>query len=367
MRVLVLGGLGNFGARICRSLSHDQNLEVFAASRNALDSNRQSDRQVIRRVRIDIASPGFRHQLAELKPNIVIHCAGPFQHQDYRVAEACCDIGAHYIDISDGRQFVSCFAANLNDKAKAAGICAISGASTVPALSSAVVDSLAKQFSCVDEISIAIAPGQQAPRGVATIEAVFSYAGKPFQRLYDGVWSFSHGWQDLRKVRFLGLGARWAAACDVPDLELLPARYPTAKTIEFRAALELKIQHVALWIAAAMRRTGIPLPLDRYASTLDKAAKLFLDRHGSDLGGMMVKLSGIRLDGTRGYYTWHLTAPDKNGPEIPCMAALLLTRKLADNRLDAQGAFPCVGLLKVDEFEPEFRLWGITTEIEEGD
>jgi len=62
---------------------------------------------------------------------------------------------------------------------------------------------------------------------------------------------------------------------------------------------------------------------------------------------------------------WHLTADANHGPEIPCMAAILLTRKLARGELSARGAFPCMGFLKLSDFEPEFVRWGITTVVEE--
>ena len=64
----------------------------------------------------------------------------------------------------------------------------MSGASTVPALSSAVVDSLAERFRRITEIQISIAPGQRAPRGAATMAAVFSYAGRSFKWLREGDW-----------------------------------------------------------------------------------------------------------------------------------------------------------------------------------
>src|SRR5204863_167445 len=130
------------------------------------------------------------------------------------------------------------FASSLDAHAKAAGVLAFSGASTLPALSVAVIDSLAARFDHLSDVSIAIAPGQRAPRGAATLAGVLSYAGKPFTWLSGGTWREVWGWQELRRLRFAGLGTRWAAACDVPDLALLPLRYPTLRTAEFRAALE---------------------------------------------------------------------------------------------------------------------------------
>jgi hypothetical protein len=62
---------------------------------------------------------------------------------------------------------------------------------------------------------------------------------------------------------------------------------------------------------------------------------------------------------------WHITAGSNHGPEIPAMAAILLTRKLARGEITEQGAYPCMGLLALSDFEPEFRRWGMTTMIEE--
>jgi hypothetical protein len=47
------------------------------------------------------------------------------------------------------------------------------------------------------------------------------------------------------------------------------------------------------------------------------------------------------------------------------MAAILLTRKLALGQIIERGAFPCMGLLALSDFEPEFRRWGMTIVIEE--
>jgi saccharopine dehydrogenase-like NADP-dependent oxidoreductase len=365
-RILVIGGLGNFGARVCKRLQLGEQFDVIAASRSCASDalHTFATGHVVRTQRLDIDAPDLAQRLAGIAPALVIHCAGPFQCQDYRVALACCAVGAHYIDIADGRAYVTDFPAALNQQAQAAGICAISGASTVPALSSAVVDRLAESFSRLDEIDIAIAPGQQAPRGVATIQAVFGYAGEPFQRLKNGVWGAVHGWQDLRRLHFHGLGSRVAAACDVPDLALFPARYPGVQTVEFRAALELSVQHRALWCVAALRRLGIALPITRWAEALNTFSTRFLDRFGNDNGGMRVALRGLNAEGQPSGKTWHLTAPDSHGPETPTLAAVLLAYKLLGDNPLPSGAVTATGLLTLEAFEPEFQRWDFTTLVE---
>ncbi|WAH56250.1 saccharopine dehydrogenase [Pseudomonas silvicola] len=367
MRVIIIGGLGNFGARICRRLALEPGLELIATGRKPISGSECfGPASQITTAALDIDSPDLQARLAQLRPHLVIHCAGPYQGQDYRVALAACAVHAHYLDLSDGRDFVADFSQQVDAAARAAGVLAVTGASTLPGLSSAVVDQMTTGWTRLDTVEVAIAPGQQAPRGEATIKAVFGYAGQGFKRWQAGRWATVHGWQDLRRFSFAELGSRWGAACDVPDLALFPERYPGVQRVSFHAALELRIQHLGLWLVAALRRVGLPLPVARHAGRLNRLANVLLDRFGSDLGGMRVRVKGQQADGRPADRTWHLTAPDGNGPEIPCMATVLLACKLARGQVQQTGAVPCMGLLTLSEFAPEFARWGFVERVSDG-
>jgi hypothetical protein len=80
---------------------------------------------------------------------------------------------------------------------------------------------------------------------------------------------------------------------------------------------------------------------------------------------MIVSAAGIRDDGSSGRATWQLIAGSNHGPEIPCMAAILMAHKIARGGVSARGAFPCMGFLSLDEYEPEFARWDMTSVIEE--
>jgi Saccharopine dehydrogenase NADP binding domain len=357
-RVVVVGGFGNFGARICRRLALESGIDVVATGRQARDQAQGG----VHAEHLDMESSSFASDLAALRPGIVIHCAGPFQGQGYEVAAATLDCGAHYLDLADGRAFVARFAVALDERARAVGRAAITGASTLPALSSAVIDHLKPAFTRLESIEMAIAPGQHAPRGNATMAAVLGYAGEAFPWWINGEWQTVYGWQELVGMHF-PFGTRWAAACDVPDLELFPEHYPGVKTVTFRAALEVPVQHFALWGLAGLRRLGVPLPLSRWAPGINRMGH-WLDRFGGDCGGMRVDVIGENSVGRRERRTWQLTARGNHGPEIPCMAAVLLTRKLAHGEPVPTGARPCMGMLELAEFESEFRRWDITTQVE---
>ena len=359
MRVVALGGAGNFGARIVRALRQDTGIELISAGRSA---RRVARAEQVATAVLDVTAPDFAQRLAALAPGLVIHCVGPFQGQDYRVAQAALGAGAHYLDLADGRDFVANFASSNDRAARTAGRCAISGASTLPALSGAVLDTLCADLQPLD-IDICIAPGQRAPRGAATLDAVLSYLGRPVQVWEKGAWRQRTGWMDLRRVP-LEFATRWAASCDVPDLALLPRRYPLLRSARFHAALEFGIEHFALWLLAALRSTGLPLPVARWAVALNGMAG-WLDGLGGEWGGMRVSVLGRHADGRQLRRTWLLTAPATDGPEIPCMAAILLARRMAAGKVPDPGARACTGLLELHEFAPLFAQWKMRTRIEE--
>lgn len=102
MRVIVLGGAGNFGARIARALCGDPTIDLLVAGRRLVSVPGAED---VPSAVLDIGAPDFARRLRALSPELVIHCVGPFQGQGqgYGVAKAALAAGAHYLDLADGR------------------------------------------------------------------------------------------------------------------------------------------------------------------------------------------------------------------------------------------------------------------------
>ena len=367
MRVVVLGGYGNFGARICRGLAGNAGIELVVAGRDGARAAAFAGTlgTSIRAVALDVCALEFSQRLSALEPDVVIHTAGPFQGQGYDVARAIAECRAHYIDLADGRRFVCDFSDALDASFKAAGRTAFSGASTLPALSSAVVDHLRGRFSELSSIESCIAPGQRAPRGKATLAAVLSYCGEAIQVWQGGRWTSETGWSNPTPIRFANLKPRLGALCDVPDLELFAQRYPGVNNVMFRAALEVELTQRAFALIAWARRRRLIPHASQLAPLLDRTGT-WLDRFGSGLGGMMIRLEGLSLQRKPLRLEWHLTVDKNHGPEIPCIPAILLARKLARGDTFAPGAQTSAGSLRLHEFEPEFARWGIETQVIEG-
>ncbi|RNF84244.1 saccharopine dehydrogenase family protein [Montanilutibacter psychrotolerans] len=353
-RILVLGGYGQFGQRIVAALARDADLLLLVSGRHVDAAQRLVDRLAdgalagLQAVAIDLGAPDFADRLAALAPHLVIHTAGPFQGSDYRVARACLACGAHYVDLADGREFVRGIDA-LDAAAQAAWRWVIAGASSVPGLSTAVVEHLLPQFSRLDSIEAAISPGNRTDRGLATTRAILGYVGQPYRLLRDGRWTSVHGWQSLRRLRVRGAGTRWLARCEVPDLDVLSARYPQLRDCDFRAGLELRRMHWGLWLASWAVRARLLRSLAPFAERLLAISQRWINA-GSDTGVMAIELRGLDLAGRPLRLQWTLLAHDGDGPQVPATAAVILARKLARGALPGGGARACVDLFTLDEF-----------------
>lgn len=349
--VMVLGGYGFFGQRICEALVHTTNIRLLIAGRDEVRARILAlslGLPLENGIRLDASASNLSDLFAQLCVDTVIHTAGPFQGQDYAVAGAAINAGANYIDLADGRDFVAGIEL-LNDIAVKRGVTVTSGASSLPALSSAVVDRLCKRFSRLDSITHGIGSGARAP-GLATVTGIFSYCGKPFSRLIDGQWQSTYGWLDLKRYPFpKPVGSRLLGSCDVPDLVLFPKRYPGVKTVTFHAGFASKLGHLGVWAAAQLVRWGLMKSLLPLVQPLHVISQL-LEPWISDKGAMFVSLKGLGLDGSPLELVWHLVAAQNHGPHIPCGAAIGLALKLVNGESLPKGAMPCMGLLTVEEY-----------------
>jgi len=349
-RVLIIGGYGNFGSYIARSLATDSNIslliagrsqaraDAFAASLNALNPASGCA--------VDIAGD-IERRLRDVRADIVIHTTGPFQAQDHRVARGAIAAGAHYLDLSDARDFVATIS-ELDGAAKDAGVAVIAGASSVPCLTAAIIDRYRPRFARLTSATYGIAAAQATNRGLGTAAAILSYVGKPFTILSAGRRKRVFGWQGTRAVRYPELGVRLFGYCDIPDLALFPQRYPELRDLEFVAGSEVRLLHVGTWLLSWAVRLGFVKSLSTHAETLLKLSFLF-DPFGSGKSGFHMFLRGTDHGGHPAEIRVFMIARQVHGPNIPCVPAIILARRIAGGERVAPGARPCLDLISLDE------------------
>ena len=300
--------------------------------------------------------------LADLCCDVVIDAAGPFQTSHTWVIQAAIDASMRYFDLTEGRDFVRGIT-KFDAQSQAKNIAVIAGASSIPALSHAVIDALTQNWQRYDQISMGIFPGNSAPRGLSVVQSILSYVGKPVRVFRQGTWQSVTGWGLTHRIIVPLVGKRWASVCDTPDQDLLVTRYHPTTSAEFYAGLELSILHVGLWLLSWPVRWGWLHSLLPYAKSMLWVAKELLP-FGSDQGGMTIAITGLDAARQPRHFVWGLTADANRGPYVPTLAALILVRQLRDGKLTFRGASPCVGLISLSEFEREFKRLGLVTSID---
>lgn len=349
IRVLILGGYGNFGSYVARALAGDPAIALVIAGRDrakadrfaaGLDAANPASGTVV-----DIGDPAAA--IAAVAPDLVIHTVGPFQSQDYRVARAAIAAGAHYCDLADARGFV-CGIEALDRNAREAGVAVIAGASSVPCLTAAYLDEAAGVMR-PERVDYGISAAQQTNRGLGTASAILSYVGRPFTMLRDGAMRPVFGWQGLHSERYPDLGRRWFGYCDIPDLDLFPRRYPSLRTMRFSAGHEIAALHFGTWLLSWGVRLRLLPRLDRWADALLRASFLF-DPLGSGRSGFHMTIEGTDAAGHRVVRRHWMIARQGHGPNIPCMPAILIARRLARGVAIAAGARPCLDMITLSEY-----------------
>lgn len=360
--VLVLGGQGVFGARIVRQLARDPGIAVIVASREARTQTTQDGARV-EGMAVDVTAPGGIDRLLEQRPAVLVDTVGPFQSRDLELPRRCAEAGIHYIDIADDRARVAGIG-QLDSLARSKDVLIVSGASTVPAISTAMVEALVSEPAEIVGIDVGISPGNRAPRGLATVRAILSYCGREIPAITGAAPEF--GWGGLTRFDYpQPVGPRWMSHVDTPERALWAQRFPALEQASVRAGLELGILHLGLSLLSRGVRAGVLPGLDRFAGPmLWFAARL--EYLGTDTGAMHVRIERRDARGTRSLFTGMLIAERADGPQIPATPAVVIAKKLLglDGHvpLAARGAMPCIGMLTLGELMQELRGYAIRYE-----
>lgn len=368
-RVLVVGAGGVFGSRLCEGLLRN-GFEVVVAGRDRARAEAVA-------ARLGAAFPEGRIEAAvldtatltagDLKATgaaIVADAAGPFQGAEPATARAAVAAGLSYVDLADGRDFVAAFPA-LDAAARAAGVVALTGCSSTPALSNAVLDQLTRGWREVVVLEAAISPGARAPRGLSVMRAILSWLGRPVRVFDAGGWTTRRGWSGLYRRDFGVAGRRWVSLCETPDLDLFAERFRPRERALFLAGLEPWPAHLQAWTLAVLVRTFRfdPAPLAKGLVAMSGWASVT----GPDRGAMRVEAYGVDGEGRAARAVWRLMAEPGEGPVTPSLPALAAIKAIAAGRV-APGARACVGGLSLEDILAEMAPHGLATEtlIERG-
>ena len=370
MKLLIVGGYGTFGGRIVQLLENEPRLTLIVAGRSLAKAQAWCSSRGAIAARLVAAvfdrDGDLAAQLAALGPDTLVDASGPFQAYGegrYRLIEACIGRGVNYLDLADGSEFVAGVPA-FDAAAKQAGLFVLSGVSSFPVLTAAVVRRLSSDMTRVEAIRGGIAPSPYAGVGENVIRAIAGYAGQPVTLVRDGGKAQGHPLTEQMHYTIappgrVPLNDTLFSLVDVPDLRALAELWPQAKTIWMGAGPVPEVLHRALIGLAWLVRLRLVGSLSPIAPLMYWATNPL--RWGEHRGGMFVEVIGTGHTGTPVKRSWHLLAEGDDGPLIPATAVEALVRKALDGHMPAPGARAAVRDLELEDYEALFAAKTIYT------
>jgi hypothetical protein len=360
MKILILGGYGVFGGRLAELLADISGIEILICGRSLERAEAFCTSYCgLARVRpLMLDRRDIAEALCIHKPDLVVDASGPFQNYGsacYGVITACIDAGIDYLDFADAADFVF-GVGQFDERAKAAGVFVLSGVSSFPVLTAAVLREMARTMDVV-AVEGGIAPSPYAGIGLNVMRAVVGYAGAPVKLWRHG--KPAHGVGLAESMRFtiavpgrLPLRNIHFSLVDVPDLQVIPPEHPSMTDIWMGAGPVPEFLHRMLnLLAKARSRFGLPslAPLSPlFYAVLNRM------RFGEHRGGMFVRARGHAADKPV-EMSWHLLAEGDDGPYIPSMAIEALIRKLLNGERPQPGARSGIHALELSDYDRLFR------------
>jgi Domain of unknown function (DUF4166)/Saccharopine dehydrogenase NADP binding domain len=370
MRMLIVGGYGTFGGRTVELLESDPRLTLIVAGRSLAKARAYCAKRAAASAMLEPAhfdrTGDLGAQIERLKPDVLLDASGPFQDYGadaYRLVEAAIDARVHYLDLADGAGFVSGVSA-YDARAREAGIYVLSGVSSFPVLTAAVVRRLSEGVTRVDDIAGGIAPSPFAGVGENVIRAIAGYAGQPTAYLGRSAKAIGRPFTQQRRYTIappgrLPLRSTMFSLVDVPDLRVLPGLCPDVKRVWMGAGPVPEILHRALIALSWAVSLGILRSLAPLAPLMHWATNRL--RWGEHRGGMFVEIKGQGAGAAPEARSWHLLAEGADGPLIPSMAAQAIVQKHLDGARPRAGARACVDEVDLADYERLFAARTIYT------
>jgi hypothetical protein len=369
MKIIVLGGYGIFGGRLCHLLAGDARIALFVAGRN-LRSAQEFCRTLPAGAQcaplLFDRDGDLPRQLQQLQPDLLIDASGPFQSygaDPYRLVKACLDHGVNYMDFADGSDFVKGIH-QFDERAKRKNLFALSGVSSFPVLTAAVVRHLARDLREVNAIRGGIAPSPFAVVGLNVMRAISAYAGKPVNLTRHGRHTTAYALTEGMRYTVsppgrLPLNNVYFSLVDVPDLQVLPELWPELHDVWMGAGPVPEMLHRLLNALAWLVRLRLLPSLKPFAWLFLHAQAIL--RWGEHRGGMFVEIDGVGQDDECVTRSWHLLAEGDDGPFIPCLALEALVQRTLDGKIPAAGARPASKDLELDDYDSLFKRRTIYT------
>jgi saccharopine dehydrogenase-like NADP-dependent oxidoreductase len=315
-RIIVLGGLGQFGRTAANELRALELPFVTASRRGAAE------------IHVD-ANDASSIRAVIQSGDIVLDTAGPFHSRSTALLESAIQIGFDVIDINDDLRYAESVLA-LAPRIDSAGIRVLSSASSVSAIAAAVV----RQSGIIEprRVTAFLAPASRHTSNPCAALSLIRAVGRPVRIFHDGQLQERIGWSDSKSFRMPPpLGTIHGRLFESADAALLPRIWPTLRDVAMYVDTNTPGVNNLLRLAARYR--FVRRVLEYRAGLGTRIARTL----GSNAGGI-----GYEIEDARGHIARYAIVAAKNSFITAVAPAVLAAQALAED------GFPHRGLVAAD-------------------
>jgi short subunit dehydrogenase-like uncharacterized protein len=333
-RIVVIGGLGFFGAAAAGLLRREGSFPLIASRRPGAD------------LTADAEDPASLR--AALRPgDVVIDAAGPFQHRSTALVETCVAIGCDVVDFADSFDYVRKVQA-LGHLVASSGISVLAACSSVSAVSAALVRLSGVQAPT--RVSTVLAPATKRTSTTATSATLLSMLDRPVRVVRNGSLVEQPAFSQARAFDFpppVGrVSARLAESADA--LRLLSV-WPSLREVDFWVDTRRRVLNV---LVAAAARSRLALSTMR---SVQGIGRRMTKRFGAASGGF-----GIEIEDAGGVCRSAGFVHSTHSYLVAVAPAVLAARRLAAGTFDSSGIVPADRQVDPWELVTYLRGSGIT-------
>jgi hypothetical protein len=259
--------------------------------------------------------------------DIAIDAAGPYHLRSTALIESAIEVGFDVIDLNDNLGYAQCVV-SLEPQVAAAGIRVLTSASTVSAISAAMLRQ--SGLSAPVRATAFLAPATRRTANRATARSLLRCIGQPIQIWREGRLSGAAGWGEIRQFPMPEpLGPIWGRLFESADAVHLPRIWPSLRDVAMYVDPRSNEVKAALYFAARSRLAR------NVAGRAERFAVWLARRFGSNLGGV-----GYEFQAANGAVARCSLTAERDSYLAAVAPAVLAARAIAEDRFPQQGLVP---------------------------
>eukprot|EP00163_Fabomonas_tropica_P004226 TRINITY_DN13732_c0_g1_i1.p1 TRINITY_DN13732_c0_g1~~TRINITY_DN13732_c0_g1_i1.p1 ORF type:complete len:705 (+),score=89.07 TRINITY_DN13732_c0_g1_i1:36-2117(+) len=361
-KVLIVGGNGLFGRVLIQALSRIGHSVDIACRRPSLITQLPPGVRGVQRVdTLGDDTPTLARTFAPY--SIVVNTVGPWKHKEesdskntaaMRIAHAAVSSKCHYIDFAETPCHVEQWKGDMQEPAAAHGVVAITGASTSPGVTQAVIQRAIQAIkehhmppsTCTSStttprvdirgVDILVSGAARTRFGMGTLSSVLGTVGNQVTHYRSGSPRQHDVFRNLRRITLPGIpDTRWVGAVDTADISLLRQQYPSISSIRVHAGIGHYLPALGLWSMATLARYGL-LPHSWFIQRLlpwihylhQRGCDVVPAGGSHDIGALRVCVLAAVNEGEPTVVDMTMIGRDGDGLCIPVSPAAVLVDKL---------------------------------------